>query len=390
LLAPGLPAGLQALATQALVWSALAVPAALVAALWVTRLQHGRDFVGLYSASLVVNLVLLAAIAGASLAVASGGAVARLGAGLLVAAGLRLVWLHWRQGSDIKSTSAPARSGLPAAPVWLWAVLSASLPLALPFVARSMASQAGEGSLATFNYAWKLVELPLLLVIQLVATLAFPGIARALTERAATTPPASRHHPVRLAFALAFSLACASAAGLLAGAPALARLLFGWGRMGPDALERVAQWGRIAAWGLLPQALIAVALTVLAARARMRVAVLGYAVALAGLLGAGFAGAVNGGDLMWILNALLAVVAAVTVAAMGHEALDWLPWQVLFCASGALLLVACTLSLLPAPQGLALGLVQAVVCSGAVLSAAWWASGGLRREPGHNSSAPDD
>ncbi len=389
-LAPGLPAGMHAVATEALVWSVLAVPAALVAALWVTRLQHGRDFVGLYSASLVVNLVLLAAIAAASLAVASDGAVARLGAGLLTAAGLRLAWLHWRQRPDVNGISAQAPSGLPAARVWLWAVLAASLPLALPFAARSMASQAGEGSLATFNYAWKLVELPLLLAIQLVATLTFPGIAQALAEGTAGTPPASGHHSVRSAFALAFSLACASAAGLLAGAPALAQLLFGWGRMEPEALERVAQWGRIAAWGLLPQALIAVALSVLATRGRMWAAVLGYGLALAGLLGAGSAGVVNGGALMWILNVLWSVVAAVSVAALGREARSWLPWRVLSGASGALLLVAFALSLLPAPHGLALGLVLAVVCAGVVLAAAWLASGGLRRGAGHNSSASHD
>ena len=50
---------------------------------------------------------------------------------------------------------------LPAASVWLWAVAAAGLPLALPFAARSLASQQAPGALATFNYAWKLVELPL-------------------------------------------------------------------------------------------------------------------------------------------------------------------------------------------------------------------------------------
>ena len=61
----------------------------------------------------------------------------------------------------------------------MWAALSAGLPLALPFVARSFASNGGEGALVTFNFAWKLVELPLVLAIQLVATLAFPSITRA-------------------------------------------------------------------------------------------------------------------------------------------------------------------------------------------------------------------
>src|SRR6185369_13285582 len=135
---------------------------------------------------------------------------------------------------------------------WLWAVLSAGLPLALPFAARSVASQAGEGVLATFNYAWKLVELPLILAIQLVATLAFPAIARAL----AAADAAATATAIRTAFALAWTLACAAAAALWIGSPAIAQLLFGWGRMDPESLSRVARWGAVGAWSLLPQALI--------------------------------------------------------------------------------------------------------------------------------------
>ena len=141
---------------------------------------------------------------------------------------------------------------MPRVGVWLWAALAAGLPLALPFAARSIASQSGEGALATFNYAWKLVELPLMLAIQLVATLAFPAIARAVAQG-----DGDAITPLRSGFALAWTLACAAAAGLLVAAPAAAHLLFGWGRMQPEALVRVAQWGRIGAWGLLPQALIA-------------------------------------------------------------------------------------------------------------------------------------
>jgi putative peptidoglycan lipid II flippase len=58
LLAAGLAPDLRGLAGQSLGWSALALPAALLAALWATRLQHERDFVGMYGANLVVNGVL--------------------------------------------------------------------------------------------------------------------------------------------------------------------------------------------------------------------------------------------------------------------------------------------------------------------------------------------
>ena len=388
-LAPGLPAGVHGAAMQALVWSAMAIPAALIASLWATRLQHERDFVGMYFGSLLVNLVLIAAIFTASASIGGADPVLRLGIGLLLAGGARLAWLHWRHRPVLPHDADRVVPDLPASAVWLWAVLSASLPLALPFAARSIASGSGEGALATFNYAWKLVELPLLLAIQLVATLSFPGIARALAVTGASGSLAG-DRPIRTAFALAFALGCGAAAGLLAGAPAMAQLLFGWGRMEPEALARVAEWGRIAAWGLLPQALIAVALTVLAAQGRMRAAVIAYGVALAALLGAALAGNIGGAALMMILNILLAGVAAVSVAAMGRPALASLPWRVVLSASAALLLVAFLRSMFPAPRELLPGLAQAAVCAALVLAAAWLGAAELRREPSHNSNAPND
>ena len=389
-LAAGLPLALRGTAAQALVWSALALPAALLAALWTTRLQHERDFLGLYSASVVVNLVLLAAIACVALSTGGGQAVPWLGGGLLLAMALRLAWLRWRRGPPAAGNNAAPEAALPPPPVWFWAMLSAGLPLALPFAARSIASQSGEGALATFNYAWKLVELPLLLAIQLVTTLSFPAIAQTLSAASSKDAPAAGGAPVRMAFALAFALACACAAGLLAGAPALAQLLFGWGRMEPQALEQVARWARTGAWGLLPQAVIAVALTVLAAQARMKAAVLAYALALAALLALGAAGVTDGGTLMAALNLLLIAVAVVILFAIGPAALRRLPWGVLAASMGALLVLAFGLPLLPSPSNVPSALAVAALCAGLVLATAWLAGSGLRKGAAHNSSAPHD
>ena len=377
-LAGGLPAAALPTAASALVWSALALPAALLAALWTTRLQHERDFTGMYAASLVVNGVLIAAIAWVALGPPASSSVTWLGLGLLLAMALRLGWLHWRtpvSQTDPGTVAVPGPA-LPATPLWLWAALSAGLPLALPFAARSIASQAGEGSLATFNYAWKLVELPLVLAIQLVAALAFPAVARTLGQGDA---PATRA-ALRGAFALAWALACAATAALLVGAPAVAALLFGWGRMQPQALERVAQWGATGAWGLLPQALIAVALTVLAARGRMRAAVLAHALALAFVLACAAWGVRDGASLMWVLNSVLAAVAAALVAALGAEARDWLPWRAMAISLGCLLaLAALAASAGPATfPGLWAGLAAAGMAGLVVMAGTWWGSADLR------------
>lgn len=376
-LAGGLPVRMRPAAAGALIWSAVALPAALLASLWTTRLQHERDFTGMYSANLVVNAVVIAALLWA--ATRPGDAVPWLGVGLLAAMFLRLAWLHWRTPRG-NGAAATAQLGtppsLPLPQVWLWAVLSAGLPLALPFAARSIASQAGEGALATFNYAWKLVELPLILAIQLVATLAFPGIARALAadDAVATT------RAVRTAISLAWALACGAAAALLVGAPAIAQLLFGWGRMEPQALARVAHWGGLGAWGLLPQALIAVALTVLAARSRMKAAVAAYALALALLLAYGAWGDSDGARLMVLLNVLLGGVAAAVVAALGSQARAWVPWRSMSISLGCLLVIAAlTLpSALGQPANPWAGLLLAGFGGLLVVGATWWGSGDMR------------
>jgi peptidoglycan biosynthesis protein MviN/MurJ (putative lipid II flippase) len=390
-LAAGLSPALRPDGARALVWSALALPAALLAALWSTRLQHERDFIGLYGSNLVVNGLLVAALWMAAQVSQNASApgddvLTAVGLGLLAAMVLRLLWMRSRL--PLATPVPPAWPGLvaqamPRTRLWLWAAAAAGLPLALPFVARSLASQGGEGALSTFNYAWKLVELPLVLAIQLVATLSFPAITRAFAEdaarraRAASDADGRPGHgaaaaAVSGAFVLAWTLACAAAAGLLVAAPAVTQLLFGWGRMGPQALVQVATWGAAGAWGLLPQALIAVVLTVLATQGRMRVAVAAYALALGGLLAFGSRAAGDGAQLMRGLNLAFTGVAAVSVSALGAQAWRWLPWRCM-AATGAVLSALAWLAPGQSPPGAgtAGGLAIGAGAAGLVLAAAW-------------------
>lgn len=371
-LAAGLPPALQEPAGIGLVWAGVAVPPALLAALWVTRLQHERDFTGLYAANLVVNAVLIATLGVAALA---GGAphtdIAILGAGLLLAMAARLAWLHRRQQPVRRAHTVADTVALPAASVWLWAAAAAGLPLALPFAARSLASQDAPGALATFNYAWKLVELPLVLAIQLVGTLTLGPIARAVRGGA----PQETAATLRRGFALAWTLACASTAGLLLAAPAIAQLLFGWGRMDAQGLSAIAHWGRIGAWSLLPQALVTIAMAALAAQGRLRIAVLGYAAALALLL---LSGASDGATLMAWLNGLWTAIALLSLHALRPAGQGWLPWRTLAAAGGAVVILQGLVWTFGLPPSLALQWLAAIAAAAAVFGAAWWAGADLR------------
>lgn len=307
-LAPGLQGALKTLGADSLLWSAAALPLAMLAALWATRLQHERDFVGMYAGSLLVN----AALVGGVLVVAgmawSASALPMLGGALLLGGAARLAWLYTRLPKTVPVPAMASVARLPGARIWLWAALSSGLLMLLPLMARSLASTTGEGALASFNYAWKLVELPLVLAIQLVASLAFPAITR--TEPGS----AERAQALQMAFVLAWALACAAVAAVASFSSALAQLLFGWGRMSADNLEVIARWSAIGVWSLLPQALVAVLLTVMATGQQMHVAVWAYAAGALALGLLGWTGLASGAAVMLALNAVLSGVALVLLA----------------------------------------------------------------------------
>ena len=331
-LAPGLRGDMQAVASASIGWSAVVLPMAAVAALWATRLQHAQDFVGMYAGNVLVNLVLVAGLLAVGRAVWATSAtppevVAALGGCLVLAMVVRLLWLAWRLRAvptPIAVLQAPAGvAGLPPAGVWLWAVLASSLALLLPLVGRSMVSQTGEGALTSFNYAWKLVELPLVLALQLVASLAFPALA-------ATAPQSpERLQALQVAFALAWALACAAVAAVATFSLPLVTALFGWGSMLPASLNVIARWSAIGVWSLLPQAVIAVLLTLMAITGRMRMAVVVYACALAALGFFGWAGPAQqaqGTSVMWAINGALVLVAAVLLMTERKDTARALPF----------------------------------------------------------------
>lgn len=333
-LAPGLGGSMRALGALSIGWSALVLPLATLAALWTTRLQHERDFVGMYTANLVVNVVLVGGLVVVAWAGMGAASTTLLGFFLALAMLARLGWLGWRLPAAAPAAAclptAPDDRRLPAASVWIWAGLSSGLLLLLPLVARSIASQAGEGALASFNYAWKLVELPLILAVQTMASIAFPAITRT------GDGTQERQDALKLAFSLAWALACAAVAVIATFSLPLAGLLFGWGRMGADHLEVIAHWSAVGIWSLLPQAVIAVLLTVMAISRRMHVAVWAYLAGLAVLLLSGLpvslgvfrvvGGLEEGVAVMWVLNGVLAGVALALMFSERRVIAKAFPW----------------------------------------------------------------
>jgi hypothetical protein len=148
--------------------------------------------------------------------------------------------------------------------------------------------------------------------------------------------------------------------------------------MDAAALERVADWGRVAGWSLLPQALVAVSLTVLAAQGRMRIAAAGYGLALAGLLVAAGMGLSDGAALMAAMDAAFVLVAVACLWALGPRRWAWLPGRAMLAALLPLLM----LTLLPrlnAAAGLGWGLGLAAAAAMAVMLCTLVASAEVRQ-----------
>lgn len=394
--APGLAQAHPELATTGMAGAALALPWAFMAAVLGARLQYRIDMVGLYAANLVVNGVLVAALCWFVLSRQTpmpSVDTLRLMAGFLLLSMLaRLVWQVHRLGIQIpakfcfkkitpysffkRSKSIffyeffTVKSSLFN---WVAAVVVAGIPLVIYLIARSLAAREGMGALSVFNYAWKLVELPQLLVIQVLAVLALPAFSRAVMHSETAWIQVFRR-----AFSLAWVLACAAMVALWWGAALLAQVLFGWGRMDAAALAKVTEWGTWGALCLLPCAAVSMWLALLASLGQLRrVAQAWMGVACVATL-AGNAWVHTGPAAMVWLNAVWMVLAVCVL--WQHQSLlrRSVPWTELAPPTGVAMLTGGLANyLLPLPWWQAL--LAGVACVVCLLLVAWRTSISFRQ-----------
>ena len=152
--------------------------------------------------------------------------------------------------------------------------------------------------------------------------------------------------------------------------------------MTPEAVAQVAAWGRIGAWSLPPQALLAVLLTLMASTGRLRGAVGAYLGALGVLLLLGglahTQGLLDGASVVRGLNAALSAAAVAMLVRERDFLRGVLVWRDLLPALLAALMLATLATSLPIPPRLP-GLGLAVGLALSVLLVAWGLSPGLRQ-----------
>lgn len=121
-------------------------------------------------------------------------------------------------------------------------IASASLLVLVPVILRAGASWLGEGELAAFNYAIKLVELPLGILITTLATVAFPRLSEAYGQQDKGAFEALLNTSLQRSLVLSIAV-------VLCGFPfidAAISILFGTGRVGASGLLHITVLTQIA------------------------------------------------------------------------------------------------------------------------------------------------
>lgn len=134
---------------------------------------------------------------------------------------------------------------------FIQALGAATIVLFIPVILRALISLNGEGNIAAFNFATKLVELPLGIAITTISTVAFPALSRAFGAN--NGPEQLRIYESGIQRALLLAL-CITIPGIWFSYP-LVELVFGRGRIGPSDLSLISDLARL---GFLTLPLISV------------------------------------------------------------------------------------------------------------------------------------
>jgi peptidoglycan biosynthesis protein MviN/MurJ (putative lipid II flippase) len=252
-LAPGFDAAARERTVDLLPLVLLSAPIAAMTGASIGFLQaKGRFFVAACGAA-IINTVLIAAMLGAQ----PGRTLSVLAAAILAGALLR--WLV--------QAAVIGREGIGGIAFRPWlvdrslmkafvrAAATEAVVFFYPFALRAIATLFGVGALASVNYATKLVQLPLGVVVMTLTTILLPQLAGlAPRERNAADLGPFRRLAVHGQFWI-LVLSAMAVAVLVVHGSWLVRLAFGWGEIGPDGLAAIASFTAVFSLSLLPMGL---------------------------------------------------------------------------------------------------------------------------------------
>jgi len=241
--------------------ASVAIPLAGIVGVSSALLNAQHKFFVAGSGTLIFNLAIIAVLLlGASI----GDQLLVLATGIALAALLRymsqllacLPHLSRAKG-DVQPTGARR-----LAVRFTQALGASTLILLIPVILRAIVSLGNEGNIAAFNYATKLVELPLGIAITTISTVAFPALSRAVSGSDGAEEQRVLGDGIQrgLCLAICITIPC------LWFSPALVEVVFGRGRVGPDDLTLISDMARLGFLTLPSVAISSMAMASLNAR----------------------------------------------------------------------------------------------------------------------------
>lgn len=239
LLAPGVQWPLMAGALS-LAAVAVAIPLTGAAGVSGAYLNANHRFFVAGCGTLIFNVCILSALL---LARGSSDLLTFLAAGIAIGAALR--WLSqlaalpgnvWRAKVEVPLVDMALVKAFAAA------TLASALMLMAPIVIRAMASTLGSGAIASFNYAQKLVELPVGILITSISTVALSRLSTLHAKNKSSEAAASVTRDTQYALLVAMAVTVPG----IWFADSVVHVVFARGEMGALALMRVTELTRVA------------------------------------------------------------------------------------------------------------------------------------------------
>lgn len=229
---------------------AIAIPLSALSGVTTAFLNARDRFLVAGAGTLIFNLTLIVAL---FLMAGSGSILLALAAAISLGAGFRLL-SQLAVSAPLLDRPAAGAAATPTGELaarFAAALGATTLMLLVPVVARSTMSFSGQGGIAAFNYAIKLVELPLGIVISSVTTVAFTR----LSDRVASGRDGEAGELLAAGTLLVAAAGIAIAAPAIWFSHAIVHLVYGRGRITPEGLVFIAE---LAAIGMLTIPLVGV------------------------------------------------------------------------------------------------------------------------------------
>lgn len=239
-----LPSDIAIQAQQAISISAWLMPLIAMAGVTSAYLQANHRYAAGAASTAIYNGMLVACLSGMVLFDAGDSALMILSLAM-IAGGLLRNLVLWRDAAKSRPAeiSDASRCNLIRATLlksYLFALAGGIALLLLPLLARMFAGQYGAGALAQFNYASKLIDLPLGVAITVISVVALPALSSAHAADTADSTAASRWQDLLMqSLRLSILLSLVIMLPCIYFASDLAHAAYDWGKMDAQALAGI-------------------------------------------------------------------------------------------------------------------------------------------------------